>query len=137
MRSGCSMSEPPLYPAMQPRGPDRHSSRGAYRPWLAARYPVCASPMARRSPIVDDSLMMRVARSMAWSARVWAPAEPRARSRIVPANAGRRPLPELLLASQNTGKLAEMRILLEGLPCRVVRPAELGISEAPEETGST
>jgi XTP/dITP diphosphohydrolase len=46
-------------------------------------------------------------------------------------------LTELLLASQNKGKLAEMRILLEGLPFRVISPAELGITEAPEETGST
>lgn len=47
------------------------------------------------------------------------------------------PPTELLLASQNKGKLAEMRLLLEGLPFRVVSPAELGITEAPEETGST
>jgi len=46
-------------------------------------------------------------------------------------------LTELLLASQNKGKLAEMRTLLEGLPFHVLSPAELGITEAPEETGST
>jgi XTP/dITP diphosphohydrolase len=44
---------------------------------------------------------------------------------------------ELLLASQNPGKLGEMRQLLEGLAFRVLAPAELGIREAPEETGST
>ena len=46
-------------------------------------------------------------------------------------------LTELLLASQNKGKLAEMRLLLQGLPFHVISPAELGITEAPEETGST
>jgi XTP/dITP diphosphohydrolase len=44
---------------------------------------------------------------------------------------------ELLLASQNPGKLNEMRQLLAGLPFRVLRPADLGIHQAPEETGST
>ncbi len=44
---------------------------------------------------------------------------------------------KLLLASQNRGKLAEMRVLVEGLPFRVLSPADLGILESPEETGST
>jgi XTP/dITP diphosphohydrolase len=44
---------------------------------------------------------------------------------------------ELLLASQNPGKLNEMRLLVEGLPFRVVGPRELGILEAPDETGAT
>jgi XTP/dITP diphosphohydrolase len=44
---------------------------------------------------------------------------------------------DLLLASQNPGKLNEMRQLVEGLPFRVVGPRELGIAEAPEETGTT
>ena len=44
---------------------------------------------------------------------------------------------ELLLASQNPGKLAEMRQLVEGLPFRVLGPGDLGIVDAPEETGST
>jgi XTP/dITP diphosphohydrolase len=44
---------------------------------------------------------------------------------------------ELLLASQNRGKLAEMRALLAGLPFVVLSPRDLGITEAPEETGST
>lgn len=44
---------------------------------------------------------------------------------------------DLLLASQNPGKLNEMRQLLAGLPFRVLRPADLGINDAPEETGAT
>jgi XTP/dITP diphosphohydrolase len=44
---------------------------------------------------------------------------------------------DLLLATQNPGKLAEMRLLAEGLPFRVLGPRELGIAEAPEETGTT
>jgi XTP/dITP diphosphohydrolase len=44
---------------------------------------------------------------------------------------------ELLLASQNPGKLAEMRELVAGLPFRVLTPAELGIRDAPEETGKS
>ncbi|MGE0454424.1 MAG: RdgB/HAM1 family non-canonical purine NTP pyrophosphatase [Vicinamibacteria bacterium] len=43
----------------------------------------------------------------------------------------------LLLASQNPGKLAEMRVLLEGLPFVVRGPRELGILESPDETGSS
>src|SRR5688500_2626252 len=44
---------------------------------------------------------------------------------------------DLLLASQNPGKLAEMRILIEGLPFQVLGPRDLDIREAPEETGTT
>jgi XTP/dITP diphosphohydrolase len=44
---------------------------------------------------------------------------------------------DLLLATQNPGKLAEMRLLAEGLPFRVLGPRELGIADAPDETGST
>ncbi len=44
---------------------------------------------------------------------------------------------DLLLASQNPGKLGEMEQLLEGLPFRVLGPTELEIREAPEETGSS
>ena len=44
---------------------------------------------------------------------------------------------DLLLASQNPGKLNEMRQLLSGLPFRVLSPVDLGIREAPEETGQT
>ena len=44
---------------------------------------------------------------------------------------------DLLLASQNAGKLAEMKELVAGLPFRVLGPADVGIGEAPEETGTT
>jgi XTP/dITP diphosphohydrolase len=44
---------------------------------------------------------------------------------------------DLLLASQNPGKLNEMRALVEGLPLRVVGPREIGILDAPEETGES
>jgi non-canonical purine NTP pyrophosphatase (RdgB/HAM1 family) len=44
---------------------------------------------------------------------------------------------DLLLASQNPGKLREMRTLVDGLPFRVLGPRDLGIAEAPEETGSS
>ena len=47
------------------------------------------------------------------------------------------PPADLLLASQNPGKLNEMRILVKGLPFRVVGPREVGIEEAPDETGTT
>lgn len=43
----------------------------------------------------------------------------------------------LLLASQNRGKLAEMHVLLEGLPFRVMAPRDLGIVDSPEETGTS
>jgi XTP/dITP diphosphohydrolase len=42
---------------------------------------------------------------------------------------------DLLLASQNPGKLNEMRQLVEGLPFRVVGLRELGIHDAPDENG--
>ena len=44
---------------------------------------------------------------------------------------------DLLLASQNPGKLNEMRQLVKGLPFRVVGPKDVGITEGPEETGTT
>ncbi len=44
---------------------------------------------------------------------------------------------DLLLASQNPGKLQEMRLLVDSLPFRVLGPGEIGIHEAPEETGTT
>ena len=46
-------------------------------------------------------------------------------------------MPDLLLASQNPGKLNEMRLLVEGLPFRVLGPRDLGLHEAPDETGIT
>jgi XTP/dITP diphosphohydrolase len=44
---------------------------------------------------------------------------------------------QLLLASQNPGKLQEMRILVDGLPFEIVGPKDLGILDAPDETGLT
>jgi XTP/dITP diphosphohydrolase len=44
---------------------------------------------------------------------------------------------ELLLASQNPGKLNEMKLLVDGLPFRVLGPRDLGITGSPEETGTT
>ena len=44
---------------------------------------------------------------------------------------------ELLLASQNPGKLAEMKALVADLPFRVLGPRDVGIHDAPEETGTT
>jgi XTP/dITP diphosphohydrolase len=44
---------------------------------------------------------------------------------------------DLLLASQNPGKLEEMRLLAEGLPFRVIGPREIGIEDAPDETGTS
>lgn len=44
---------------------------------------------------------------------------------------------DLLLASQNPGKLNEMRQLVEGLPFRVVGPRDIGIHDSPDETGRT
>ena len=44
---------------------------------------------------------------------------------------------DLLLASQNPGKLAEMKQLVAGLPFRVLGPRDVGIHDAPEETGAT
>ena len=43
----------------------------------------------------------------------------------------------LLIASQNPGKLNDMRLQAQGLPLEIVGPAELGLHDAPEETGST
>jgi len=44
---------------------------------------------------------------------------------------------DLLLASQNPGKLNEMRLLVEGLPFRVLGPRDIGIHDAPDETGQS
>ena len=43
----------------------------------------------------------------------------------------------LLLGSSNPGKLLEMRQLLAGMPYRVLGPADVGLRDAPEETGTT
>ncbi len=47
------------------------------------------------------------------------------------------PQAELLIASQNPGKRNEMKLLIEGMPFRVLSPRDLGILTGPEETGST
>lgn len=55
-------------------------------------------------------------------------------------DAGARPNAEpvkLLLASQNLGKLGEMRQLVAGLPYVVAGPRDVGVFDAPEETGRT
>ncbi len=44
---------------------------------------------------------------------------------------------ELLLASQNLGKLEELRALAQGLPFQVLGPREIGLVEAPDETGTS
>jgi XTP/dITP diphosphohydrolase len=46
-------------------------------------------------------------------------------------------MPELLLATNNRGKLAELRLLLAGLPYRLLSPAEIGLKLEVQETGST
>ena len=43
-----------------------------------------------------------------------------------------RAMADLLLASQNPGKLEEMRLLAAGLPFRVIGPREIGLTEAPD-----
>jgi XTP/dITP diphosphohydrolase len=48
-----------------------------------------------------------------------------------------RRMSDLLLASQNPGKLAEMKLLVDGLPFRVIGPRDLGIHDSPDETGTT
>ncbi len=44
---------------------------------------------------------------------------------------------KLCFGTANRGKLIEMREGLDGLPIEVCSPAELGITESPEEHGST
>jgi XTP/dITP diphosphohydrolase len=44
---------------------------------------------------------------------------------------------DILLATQNPGKLGEMRQLVTGLPLRVLGPCDVGIVESPDETGHT
>ncbi len=46
-------------------------------------------------------------------------------------------MPRLLLATNNRGKVAEYRVLLEGCGWELVTPAELGIALPDEETGET
>ena len=47
------------------------------------------------------------------------------------------PHADLLLASQNPGKLSEMKQLVDGLPFRVLSPRDLDLLTAPAETGAT
>jgi XTP/dITP diphosphohydrolase len=47
------------------------------------------------------------------------------------------PSGSLLLASQNPGKLEEMRNLVRDLSLQVVGPRDVGLKDAPAETGST
>ena len=44
---------------------------------------------------------------------------------------------KLLLASQNQGKLREMKFILRNLPVQIISPAEIGIHLQVEETGKT
>src|SRR5690606_10937468 len=47
-------------------------------------------------------------------------------------------MPDLLIATNNAGKVRELRALLAGLPeLRLVTPADLGLALDPDETGST
>lgn len=48
-----------------------------------------------------------------------------------------RPVIHLLLATHNRGKLAEFSSLLRDLPFQVVRPGDLGLLAAIEESGAT
>lgn len=44
---------------------------------------------------------------------------------------------KLLLASQNSGKLREMKLILQNVPIQIISPADLGIQLDVEETGKT
>ncbi len=46
-------------------------------------------------------------------------------------------MPELLLATNNRGKLEELRLLFAGLPYRILSPAEIGLDLDVPETGTT
>ena len=46
-------------------------------------------------------------------------------------------MPQLLLATNNAGKVAEFRQLLDGCGWQIVTPAEIGLSIAVDETGQT
>lgn len=45
--------------------------------------------------------------------------------------------PKLLLATNNRGKVTEYRSLLQGLPCELVTPAEMGIHAQVNESGAS
>lgn len=46
-------------------------------------------------------------------------------------------MPRLLIATNNPGKVRELRALLEGVPWELVTPQDLGLALEPEETGET
>jgi XTP/dITP diphosphohydrolase len=46
-------------------------------------------------------------------------------------------MPDLLIASENPGKLVEIQAILEGLPVRLVSPRDLGLRLDVAETGQT
>ncbi len=46
-------------------------------------------------------------------------------------------MPQLLLASNNQGKLREIRALLADIPVEIVTPSQLGVSLKVEESGGT
>jgi XTP/dITP diphosphohydrolase len=43
----------------------------------------------------------------------------------------------LLIATNNKGKLAELKLIFAGLPCSIVSPADIGLDLEVAETGST
>ncbi|MFQ6028152.1 MAG: non-canonical purine NTP pyrophosphatase, partial [Dehalococcoidia bacterium] len=45
--------------------------------------------------------------------------------------------PSILLATGNPAKQQALRSLLEGLPLKLVTPAELGLDSVPDEEGET
>jgi len=47
------------------------------------------------------------------------------------------PLPKLVVATNNPGKLREFQQLLDGCGFELVTPSQLGVEFAPEETGAT
>ena len=47
------------------------------------------------------------------------------------------PKPKLLLATNNKGKLEELRVLLESVPFELVSPAEAGLKLDVDENGKT
>lgn len=46
-------------------------------------------------------------------------------------------MPRLLIATNNQGKLAELKLVFRSLPCEIVSPYEIGIDLNVAETGST
>ncbi|MDD5190312.1 MAG: XTP/dITP diphosphatase [Dehalococcoidales bacterium] len=46
-------------------------------------------------------------------------------------------LPKLLLATNNAGKIREIRVLLSGIPYEIITPKEVGINIDVDESGTT